>query len=364
MKAAAQVERLLVVLPNWVGDVVAATPTLSALRAHFRPARITYLLRCHLEETVAGGGWHDDVLFWPRRRGGLNDLALLGLARELRGLRADVALLLTNSFRAALVTWLAGIPRRVGYGREARSWMLTDRLRPLKRDGVFVPSPILPYYCQLAEYLGCPVTERRVRLGLTPAQEEAGRRLLRHYELEHRRYALINPGAAFGAAKCWLPERFAEVCVRLTAEYGMRCVVVGAPHEAPLMRRIVELAEGADVACCDNPGTTLGSLKVLARHAALLVCNDTGPRHYGHAFNVPTVTLFGPTHQEWTDTDYPHEIKLQVPVECGPCQLKVCPVDHRCMQRLTTDRVLEAVRAVLARAPTVGRRPATCAAGA
>lgn len=103
------------------------------------------------------------------------------------------------------------------------------------------------------------------------------------------------------------------------------------------------------VICCDQPGTTLGTLKVLARGAALLVCNDTGPRHYGSAFDVPTVTIFGPTHQEWTDTDYAGEIKLQVPVECGPCQLRVCPLDLRCMTGLTTDMVMHAVAAVLAR---------------
>lgn len=340
--------RVLVVLPNWVGDVVLATPVLAALRQNFDAAHITYLLRPYVQEIVDGGGWHDAAIQWPRGGGLGRELRTLRLARRLRDPRFDLALLLTNSFRSALFTWRAAARRRVGYARDARGWMLTDRLHPLKKDGEFVPTPVLPYYCQIAARVGCSVDDQRLRLGITQQQERAGQDLLRHYGLhDGGRYALINPGAAFGAAKCWLPERFAEVCDRLQADFGLRAVIVGAPKEASLMRVIADRA-ASDALCCTQPGTTLGSLKVLAREAALLVCNDTGPRHYGSAFNVPTVTIFGPTHQEWTDTDYPREIKLQVPVDCGPCQLPACPIDLRCMRLLTTDLVMEAVHTLLA----------------
>lgn len=343
--------RILVVLPNWVGDVVLATPVLAALRAHFCEARITYLLRPYVREILDGGDWHDAVIHWPTGRGPMREIRTLRMARRLREDRFDLALLLTNSFRSALVAWRAGARRRIGYAREGRGGLLTDRLRPLKRNGEFIPSPVLPYYVALAEHAGCNVADRKVQLGITPQQERAGQDLLRAYGLDDERpYALVNPGAAFGAAKCWPPDRFAEVCDRLTTEQNLRPVLVGAPHEAPLMRRIVELAKTGPV-CCDEPPTTLGSLKVLARGAALLICNDTGPRHYGAAFNVPTVTIFGPTHQAWTDTDYDGEIKLQISVECGPCQLKACPIDHRCMTGLTTDAVMQAVRELLARRP-------------
>ncbi len=344
------VQRLLVVIPNWVGDVVMATPVFAALRAHFHAARITYLARPYVAEIVEGGGWHDETVYWPEGHGLGREWRTLRLVRRLRAARFDLALVLTNSFRSALVTWRAGIRRRVGYAREARGWMLTDRLRPLKRDGEFVPTPVLPYYIRIAEHVGCTVADRKLRLGITPQQEQAGRALLRHYGLDGGRpYALVNPGAAFGAAKCWLPERFAAVCDRLHDELGFRAVLVGnARTEGPLMQHIAGLARTKAV-CCHDPSTTLGSLKVLARGAALLVCNDTGPRHYGNAFSIPTVTIFGPTHQAWTDTEYDGEIKLQMPVECGPCQLKTCPLDLRCMTGLTIGMVLEAVREVLRR---------------
>lgn len=286
----------------------------------------------------------------------LRELGTLRLAGRLRHERFDLALLLTNSFRSALVTWLARIPRRVGYARDARGWMLTDRLRPLKRDGAYVPSPVLRHYVELAARVGCQVADRKLRLGITEQQEQSGQELLRHYGLNGSAYALVNPGAAFGAAKCWPAERFAEVCDRLHAEHGLRAVLIGAPGEVPLMRAIAERTR-SKVVYCDQPGTTLGSLKVLVRQARLLVCNDTGPRHYGNAFDVPTVTIFGPTHQAWTDTGYAGEIKLQVPVECGPCQLRTCPLDLRCMTSLTVDMVMRAVQQVLARLQT-GRGPA------
>ncbi len=348
-ETAAECRRLLVVIPNWVGDVVLATPVLAALREHFADARITFLMRRYVAEVVRGGGWHDREEYWPAGRGLRRELGLPGLARRLRADRADIAMLLTNSFRSALLAWWAGARRRVGYARDGRSGFLTDRLTPLKRDGKFVPSPVLPYYIALAERVGCGVADRRLRLGVTDEQEQAGRALLAHYGLDDGRpYAVINPGAAFGAAKCWLPERFAEVCDRLDARRGLRSVLVGAPHEAALMRAIAGQARSRPV-CCDAPGTTLGSLKVVVREAALLVCNDTGPRHYGAAFGVPTVTIFGPTHQEWTDTDYDREIKIQVPVDCGPCQLPRCPLDLRCMTGVSTDLVMENIDALLER---------------
>ena len=123
-------------------------------------------------------------------------------------------------------------------------------------------------------------------------------------------------------------------------------MIVGAPNEIPLMREIRRLALSEPI-CCDDPGTTLGSLKVVIRDAKLLVCNDTGPRHYGNAFRVPTVTVFGPTHQEWTDHDYEGEAKVQVPVNCGPCQLPKCPLDLRCMIGVTTDLVMERINLLL-----------------
>lgn len=340
-------KRLLVGIPNWVGDVVLCTPALAAIRAALPAAKITYLQRAYVRDILDGSGWHDSELHWPRKRG---MGALFGLAPQVRSEAFDAAVLFTNSFRSGLLAWLAGVPRRVGYARDGRSLLLTERLRPLKNKGEFIPAPVLDYYNRLAEQMGCPVTDRRLRLGVTAEQEAAGKALQSHYGLNGKHYVAINPGAAFGASKCWLPERFAQVCDELAAREGLPSVIVGAPGEIPLMRAIEQQARSKPI-CLAEPGTSLGSLKVIIRDAAALVCNDTGPRHYGLAFGVPTLTIFGPTHQEWTDTGSQIETKLQAKVECGPCQLRTCPLDHRCMHAITADDVVTRLTGLLKARP-------------
>lgn len=336
------IRRLLIVLPNWVGDVVLASPALAALRDQFRDAQITFLMRSYLRDLVNGCEWHDHEIYWPASRGLSGVVRSLDFPKSLRTERFDAAILLTNSFRSAFTVYRAGIPRRIGYAREARGWMLTDRKQPLRANGRFVPAPVTDYYCDLAEIIAEPITDRRLRLGLVAADERHCRELLdQHNVPAGTRYAAVNPGAKFGSSKCWLPEYFATLCDKLARERDLLPLLVGSPAETPLMRHIAELANER-VVCIADPGTTLGTLKPLIRDAALLVCNDTGPRHFGNAFNVPTVCIFGPTHQEWTDTGYQREIKLQRDVPCGPCQLKECPLDLRCMHEMKPDEVFAA----------------------
>jgi len=345
-RAHTQIERLLVVIPNWVGDVVLATPTLVALREHFRQAGITYLLRRYVAEVVEGADWYDELEYWPAPDDPAR-ASTVTLVRRLRRGHFDLALLLTNSFRAALVAWLGRVRQRVGYARDGRGFLLTSKLKPLRKDGEYVPSPVLTHYAALAEHIGCPVRDRRLRLPISPRQCEEGEKLMQHYGLRNGvRYAIINPGTKFGSAKCWLPERFSEVCDLLVERWNLLPVVVGAPDERALMRRI---AAGArrPVICADNPPTTLGSLKVLSAGATIHIGNDTGPRHYAIALGIPVVTIFGPTHQQWTDTGYEDEIKLQAKVPCGPCQLPRCPLDLRCMEAISAEMVMAAVETLL-----------------
>ncbi len=338
-------------MPNWVGDVVMAGPVLAAIRRRLPGARVGLLLRDYVREILDGAGWHDVEHAWPRGR----SAPKLGrLTQEIRAHDYEAILLLTNSFRSAWLAWRTGIPRRIGYARDGRGWLLTERLRPHSIDGEYVPTPILDYYGALAERIGCPVDDRRLRLTITPQQTAAGEALLEHYGIGDAPYVVINPGAAFGAAKCWQPTGFAAVCDRLYADYGWRSLIVGAPGEAGLMRSIAGFARCGPTVC-DNPGTTLGSLKHVISRARALICNDTGPRHYGNAFSVPTVTIFGPTHQAWTDAPFPTERRLQATVPCGPCQLKVCPFDHRCMSGISAADVLAALADLLS-APESGGR--------
>ncbi|MCP4248428.1 MAG: lipopolysaccharide heptosyltransferase II [bacterium] len=353
-----QPNRILIVLPNWVGDVVMATPALRALRARFAGASIVYLARPMMNDLVAGSGWADEVVNWDPKGRNRRGRAMMGLAARLRRRRFDWAVLLTNSFRSALLVRLAGIRRRIGYDRDARRLMLTDRL-PVKRiDGRIAVTRMVDYYGRLAEHLGCDPPGDRLELFTDPDDDRVIDRRLIALDIDAGStpggLVVISPGASYGAAKLWLPERFAAVADHLIDRHGVAVVISCAPGEEPLARRIADLCK-RQVHVLDDPVTTLGQFKSLIRRCDLLINNDTGPRHVAKAFGVPIVTVFGPTHQGWTDTDYPLERKVAVSVDCGPCQKKLCPIEGPtrlcCMTGVTVEMVTAAAAELLAKRP-------------
>jgi len=341
-----EARRILVVLPNWVGDVVLATPALRALRDRFRDAWITLLGRSHLADIVAGGDWMNEFLAWPRGKTKLiRREGFLGLANRLRNNKYDLAVLLANSFRSALLARLAGAKRRVGYDRDGRGLLLTDRLLAPRLNGRFLPVPMIKYYNGLVAYLGCPTPSKRPELYTEPSDEVAAEGLI-HRAGGSGPVVVIHPGASFGSAKCWLSERFAAVADRLIARFDARVFLSCGPGDRN-MARAVRAAMQRDAIVLDEPVLPLRQLKALIRRSDLLITNDTGPRHFACAFDVPVVTIFGSTDPRWTETEYARERKVMVPVECGPCMKRTCPVDHRCMTRVTVDMVDQAASALL-----------------
>ena len=345
-------ERLLVVLPSWVGDFVMATPTLGALRRTFPETQITFLARPIMDDLIDGGGWADNVLHWEPKRRGRRHLAMATLAAQLRRQHFDWAVLLTNSFRSALLARLAGITRRIGYDRDGRGLLLTDRLPVSRVNGQIAVTRMVDYYGKLAEHLGCEPPGDTLRLHSNTANDRTIEQRLAGLGIADRRpLVVVCPGASFGASKLWPPERFAALADVLVERHKAAIVVSCAPGEEEIARRIGGLMK-QDNHVLDDPVTTLGEFKSLIRRCDLLVNNDTGPRHVAKAFNVPVVTIFGPTHQGWTDTDYPQERKVAVSVDCGPCQKKVCPLDdpakrHCCMTGVTVEMVAAAADELL-----------------
>ena len=338
-------DSILIVLPTWVGDVVMATPSLEAIRGRFAHAHITYLLRSNVRPLVEHSPWMDELATWPPRdrRGRQGGTVKLGI--RLRRRRISWAVLLTNSFRSALVARLAGIPRRIGYARDVRSWMLTDRLAVPRETGPIARTRMVDYYGRIAWAIGCDRPGDRLVLHVSPDDE----RMIAARLDGVGPMVVMTPGASFGPAKCWLPERFAAVCDRLAEECAARIVVTYGPGEAELARRAIGSMRCGPLVM-DNPAITLGQLMAVVKRADLLLCNDTGPRHFAKAFGVPVVTVFGPTWPEWTDTDYEMERKVRIDVDCGPCQKPVCPEGHhKCMTGVTVEAVFHACGELLTR---------------
>jgi len=344
-------KRILVVLPSWVGDFVMATPTLRALRQRYREAHIAFLARPMLGDLIAGSDWADEVLHWEPKGSDRRGLRLVGLAAKLRRRRFDCAVLLTNSFRSALLVRLAGIGRRVGYDRDRRGRLLTDRLPVERHNGRIAITRMVDYYGRLAEHLGCEAPGDRLELFCDADCEEVIDRRLEQVGIAGQRpLAVLSPGGSYGAAKLWFPERFAETADRLIEEQGATVVVSCAPGEEELARTIGRAARH-EVHVLVDPVTTLGQFKSLVRRCDLWIGNDAGARHVAKAFGVPVVTLFGPTHPGWTATDYALERSVLVPVDCGPCQRKVCPLEGPtrlcCMKGVTVEMVTAAAGELL-----------------
>lgn len=354
--------RLLVVMPSWLGDCVMATPLLRRLRNALPGSLVGGLVRPGLDELLDGSGFFDEV--HVERASGV--MGPKHAAAKLRPRRYDTALLLTNSFSTALCTRIAGIPRRVGYDRDARGFLLTDRVEaPRTPEGRWVPVPAVAYYWRLADALlngppGLPfgagrwpadgVTlpdDIRLELGTTLTQDDQTGRILRAAGIcESERLAILNPGGN-NPAKRWPADRFARLAEHLMRSHGLRVVINGSPGEADLCR---EIARETGAVVLPEHGVTIGSLKGIVRRCGLMVTNDTGPRHIAAAMGVPLVSLFGPTDPRWTT----------IPTCPGAPEIVLAadptlPVDQvaddhpeRCrIDRIEVERVISAVDTVL-----------------
>jgi heptosyltransferase-2 len=349
---------ILVVCPNWIGDAAMATPALRSLRRGFGGCRLIGLMRPVIADVLDGLSYFDARLYWDPR-GANRSQRTWPMIKALRRERIDLAVLLTNSFHTAAVAWLGGAVRRVGYRRDGRGWLLTDGLTPLKSGGRFVPSPVVDYYLELAYYLGCPREGYQMELATAPADERAADSVWQSCGLHAaRQVVVLNPGAAYGLAKCWPTAHFAELAQRLVQMSGTRVLVLCGPEERTLARQIARQADRPGVHSLGEYPISVGLSKACVRRADLMVTTDSGPRHFAAAFGVPVVTLFGPTHIEWSETYFSKSVHLQKPVPCGPCQLRECPLDHRCMRELTPEEVFRAAADLLHRFPRQTRKSA------
>lgn len=328
-------DRLLIIAPNWVGDAVLATPALRAIRAGLPGTRIVVLARPMVAEVLADTPFMNELMAYPKSPNG-KPAGTWAVARELRRRRFDAAVLMPNSFRSAAVAFLARIPRRIGYARDGRSLLLTDRLRPIKQGRTFAVESMVPYYNRLAEALGATVSDLRLELATGPADVESVDMLL---GTGQGPLFVLNPGGAFGPSKYWPAERFGQLGDRLLDRFGGRVVISGAPAERPIVDRVAAAMKHPAVRLTDSP-IRLSAVRELVRRASLLVTNDTGPRHFAIAFGTPVVTLFGSTDPGWTETHCPHERSVRIDLPCSPCQQKECPLGHHdCMRKMTVEMV-------------------------
>jgi heptosyltransferase-2 len=342
--------KICVFLPNWIGDLVMATPALRALRSRYPSAHVTGIQRPYLTDVLAGTSWLDE--FWhyhPKSKD--KTVGAQSLLAKMRGEHFDIALLMTNSFRPAALSFLAHIPSRVGFVRYGRGLLLTHKLYAPRRGWKYLPTPAIDSYLQLTGALGCSTSDHRLELATCPNDELAADAVWRRLGLpEGDRVVVLNSGGAYGAAKHWPAEYFGELAARITRELGYSVLVNCGPAEREIARKIVGTANDSRVvSLAEEAELPIGLSKAVVRRSRLLVSTDSGPRFFAPAFGVPVVSLFGPTHIDWSRTDDPLETCLAEDVPCGPCMQRSCPLGtHACMRNLSVSRVFAKICARLA----------------
>ena len=335
--------RILVRATNWVGDAVMSLPALHAIRARFPRAHIAILARPWVADLYQQEPFANQIIHLTAGRGTADLSGKWRAAQALRREKFDCAILLQNAFEAALLAWLAGIPRRIGYVRDGRGLLLTDPI-PVPAKGE-IPRHERFYYLALlqrAGFMDALPRDAAVRLSSSAELRAAGSRRLADFGLAPNVIGL-SPGAAFGSAKRWLPENFADAGARLAAELRAGVAVFGSASERDLCAQVSAEIRSRRIPVHNFAGeTTLRSFIEMAAGCLLYLTNDSGAMHVACALEIPTVAVFGATDDTTTGPTGDLAFVVREKVECSPCLLRECPIDHRCMVRVTSDRVVEA----------------------
>jgi len=326
-------EKIIVRLPNWIGDFVMATPALSDLRRRFPSAKITAMSSAPICELLKDDPDIDDCFCITNSTGKRHNF--MKIARRLQKEKYDLGILLTNSFSSAFWFWLGRVKRRLGYAMDWRSLLLTDSMEPPDTKIHQVD-----FYKHLLQPLGIPFSETAPRLFLSKQDEEQAMELLlqRGYRSGCPLIG-INPGAAYGSAKCWPGERFRALALRFLQDENSFIVFFGDTQSERLVAQI----------CKDLPGrvinlagiTNLRQLASIIKNCNVLVTNDSGPMHIGVALHTPVVALFGSTDDLITGPWGQKEAVINKRLACSPCFRRTCPTDFCCMNKIEVEEVAQ-----------------------
>lgn len=332
-------QNIIVRMPNWVGDLVMATPVLSDLRKAYPKASITAMCKQPICELLKKDESIDELFCFSKPSNDfLRRQDLRNIIAKIQAGQYDTGILLTQSFSSAWWFWLGKVKRRIGYSAHFRRWLLTDPIAQVEEKEHLVTS-----FKRIISPLGISVSETQPRLFLTDDEVEASQSLLlQRGFIRGKKLIGINPGAAYGSAKCWPPERFRALALRLIGETDAYIVFFGDGGTASLVKRI---CHGLPEQVIHLAGeTTLRELACLIKQCHVLVTNDSGPMHIGAALHTPLVALFGSTDALQTGPFGQKQGVIHKPVSCSPCFKRECPIDFRCMLSISVDEVAREVR--------------------
>jgi heptosyltransferase-2 len=328
-------------MPNWIGDLVMATPLLFSLKTSYPDAKLVAMVKSPLGDLLQHDPHIDELFSFEAASGFARRAERKQIVIRLEQGHYDLGLLLTNSFSSAWWFYQAGIPRRLGFAGDMRSWLLTDPI-PLPKERK--REHLTKTYGKLLVPLGIKV-DHPPRLYLAPEMGNQVRRTLQELGIDLMRPIIgVNPGAAYGTAKCWPPERFRETALRLLDRTDATLLFFGDRTGAALVK---EICQGLSDRVLNLAGvTSLQELMAYIKLSSVLLTNDSGPMHIASALSTKVVALFGSTDERVTGPGQ-GSIVIHKSVSCSPCFKRTCPIDFRCMKQITVEEVVEALLQML-----------------
>jgi heptosyltransferase-2 len=331
-------ENILVRSANWVGDALLTTPTIRAIRKDFPIARITILAKPWVAPVFYNNPHCDHLMLYDDQGRHRTWWGKARLSNDLRRLRFDLAILMQNAFEAALLAWLAGIPNRLGYKTDGRGILLTHSI-PL--DPSYKEIHQIDYYLGILKGASLGIDDRRLTLSITDGERSRAWEILSQIGVRADDALIgINPGATYGTAKRWFPERYAALCRMIQRSFGGRFLVFGGPAEKALGDLIVEGIGNDGINLCGR--TSLREAMALIERCRLFVTNDSGLMHVASAFDIPQVVIIGSTDPVRTGPSNPRSRIVKTPTRCAPCLKTECPTDHHCMKEISVRMVYDA----------------------
>jgi lipopolysaccharide heptosyltransferase II len=331
--------KILVRAPNWVGDAVMAIPALESIRRTHADDEICVLARPVVADLFSGQPFADRILSYNFRGSHRGWLGREKFVAELRKEKFNIAVLLQNAFEAAWLAWRAGIPERIGYARDARGPLLTRAIRAPQEGEI--PKHESHYYLELlhrAGWIEVSPAIPSIHLFVSDSARRAAESALRSAGARENAWrCAIAPGASYGAAKCWPPERFGLLADRLISECGADVIFFGTPGEKEIAARIRSNMKSRAISLVGE--TSMRDLAALFASCSVFIGNDSGAMHVAAAAGLPVIGIFGSTDPEGTAPLTEQFTLIREAVSCSPCFLRRCPVDHRCMARITVDSV-------------------------
>lgn len=353
--------RILIRGANWVGDAIMTTPVVRAVKKNFPQGHVTMLVKPWVAPVFQNNPYVDEVLIYDDKGRHKKGWGTIRLARDLRQHKFDLAVLMQNAFEAALITWLAGIPQRLGYNTDARGLFLNPCIA---LDPNLKKVHLIDYYRGILRGAGIVDDGRTLDLFIDQgARAEADKILQNHGLIQEDRHnddttalsheafhtpshgfvrlnpiIAINPGATGGTAKRWFPERFAALAKRLADRFKVKVLIFGGPGDHDLGQEISAMSGE----CCINLAglTTLSTAFALIDRCSLFITNDSGLMHAAAALGVNQVAIIGSTNPVTTPPSNTNSKVVRIPVPCSPCMKPECRYDHHeCMDKISVDMV-------------------------